>query len=431
MQSKTVSEILPARETILLIEQPNVEAIERLQKWFPMLTDVEVSETTEAIALVRLPNEQIELLIFARGKQTQDTNAIMESFSPFTVLSSSQEVLMLLQHTKGFLSQFAPFQDLTRVRNRESTWAYIRTDAMTLSSELQEDLSRSLLFTNARFVGITQEQNGLRIDATDQTIEIGKYISRPSILWSAEAPLLSVHLQDPTVAFSSLLNHISEQEKTISQGLLAKQIYDALGQGISIEFDILPALRNEVALELWKGESGEIQFIVGTETNTAKEATELEEKIRLSVRGQTLSTEIRTRLFDGRFPAKDIRIAQQDSEQEPEQIGDWIVWSNESETIITALNDKQIVVSNSKKLLETLRAPAPSTNEGQTAFLISEGQIHIHDLLKTLQTIVPSLNKEAILTIPQDRIIHWKTTGRDHMRSIQIKWDEKDERESI
>ncbi|MDD3897180.1 MAG: hypothetical protein PHU04_05105 [Candidatus Peribacteraceae bacterium] len=428
VQSKTASDVLPARETVLLIEQPSQETIDQFGQWFPRLKDVTIPPSSEAAALVRLPNGTTELLIFARAHGQQEAEELLGTFPPFVVLASSQEALTLVRETKGVLSQFKPFQQLVRVRARDGQWTYLRTDALPAAAGTTEQLMRHLLLKQDRFAAITQQAESVQIDTTDQQPPAIKYLATPPETWGMADPILAIAVHDLAGAFRGALQPFPTEEQEVLQGILAQRMRTVLGPDVSVEFDLLPLLENETMIALGRNGSGALAFVVRGETKRAEQAMELLRMIQQSAGKNYKSTEVRTRLFDGRFPAQDIRIAQQETAEFAETGSGWHVWrgrtADGTAPLVVAVKGKRFIVGNDTDGAETLIAAAPDAALPSRQSLAVQGQAQLQPFMGMMQTMSPSLTGTMPPFFRPDRNARWEVFSGGHSRSVRIEWEE-------
>ncbi|MDD5470171.1 MAG: hypothetical protein PHO92_05245 [Candidatus Peribacteraceae bacterium] len=429
VQSKTASDVLPARETVLLIEQPSQETIDQFGQWFPRLKGIAIPPSSEAAALVRLPNGATELLIFARAHGQQETaEELLGTFPPFVVLASSQEALTLVRETKGVLSQFKPFQQLVRVRARDGQWTYLRTDALPAAAGTTEQLMRHLLFGQDRFAAITQQTDSVQIDTTDQQPPAIKYLATPPETWSMANPILAIAVHDLAAAFRGALQQFPAEEQAVLQAILAQRIRAALGPDVSMEFDLLPLLENETMIALSRNGSGALAFAIRGETKRAEQAMDLLRILQESAGNTLRGTEVRTRLFDGRFPAKDIRLAQQEQPEPAKTENGWHVWrgrtADETAPLIGAVKGRTFVLSNDTASAEALLAASQGTVAPARRSLAVQGQAQLQALMETARMMNLSLTDKVPLFFRLDGSAQWEVSAGEHGRSVRIEWKE-------
>jgi hypothetical protein len=337
---RDTADMLP-RTTLLLSTAQNETARRRWAQVFPTLTSG-VPADAESIAIVR--TEETEgWIAFERRSAAHDDSE--PALGPFHITVSRESLREALDATTDRLTPM-----LRKLgRTPRGAWTYIAREALPRSSELPGRVMDAAFLGSAEAMLLEQESGStvLRMVPSSPLPPLRMETVLPSPF---EEPLLVVTLGDATALLAAWEAALGESDWGVVEGVMLAQIAEVLGEGISVRHDLLPLLREQLSLHIARTETDSIAFLLEGSPARPLNAERILEDIHRSFALRHPDIEITSRLFDGRFPARTIRLAEGRTTHEERAMEEW--WlriSTDSEdraTLVTGCNGARCLVSN-------------------------------------------------------------------------------------
>ncbi len=429
VQSKDVSDVLPAHETIALLAAPSPELTEILRREFPAAAALTAPEGTEAIAVVALPDGTTGAIAFSRAPGSSP-----DRLPPFHVTATDSAVLRAVQSADGFLSQLAPFRALARGRRNDAGWLYLRADKMPATENKDEQTVRSLLLGDARFAAITQNTPGdWRIDRYEELpVDHRGMTGTPQIVTGSGTVLAiagNALLERCEVALCLIM---TGPERQLLALRLQAAIRETLGDAVSWEFDLVPLLAGEATIAAAKNGSGTL--IVGMRVKAEEERiADTVERLWGSVLERQPQFDVQSYTFDDRFPSTTIRLQAPPTAQAGERNG-WDVRNmphGQAPRLTTATRGSELIVATDEQLAEAMMRggtrPDPRDQWqalAEKSVVLAEGAVDVGWLQAHMQSFVPQF--PALSAPPWNVLfgagstVQWKFTGGNAVTSLSF-----------
>ncbi len=433
IQSKIASDFLPARETVLFVKEPDEAFIESLQQWFPLLEKIPVPDGIDVLALVQLPDESIEPILFARAKDISlPTIEVQKIYlPPFTILTTSEELVNILQNTEGKLSRYLPFHAL-RSKSVGGPWAYVDLAHTPLPSAPIDSLITDFVLKGSTFAAIAPTEKGYRFDMFGSPNISGKTVRDNSLSYISN-PTLILHTWNSAEYWTQLLENLPEESKSITEGIIRNIAHNLFGNDVSWEYEILPLLQREETIELAYDANDTIRFAIHGGTSTPKKITTLLSQLHTSLQTTFNATEIRTRALDGRFTSRDIRMTDT-PRAELKRVNGWQISETRNKDnsllLVTALKGNEFVVSNTEEAISVLEdatsqnrlQPPVAGNTLDRSKLLATGLTDKKALQKLTKTLLSTMEIHSFFPVVggEEAIIEWSLSEGGGLRTFRV-----------
>ena len=349
-------DILPAKETLLLLHAPTPVDLERYKKTFPALDDVISDTPLDAIAIVQSDTET-QSIGFIRKDEAWDGNSC-EVGSYRIIRAETTFPCPAAAELDQFLSAGPRLSDDRAWRSLGSlpkgSWTFLKREAFPGAASLQQVIFGSMAFGTATHVLLFPE-NGTTVVRSWPTTPLASLGNASALVTPLKHPEMVFSFGNLAERNAELDHALTPDDRIILEGLLLQQLEDFAGPNASLEHGILPLIAQRSELHVGKTASGALSLLL---SGTAQQGWNLDERLEELHRSFALrhpSTELLRFAFDeGRFPFQTLRLAE-DEVRESEQIRGWSVEISRDNTdnsmLITAQSDRQIVLSNDPEAL--------------------------------------------------------------------------------
>jgi hypothetical protein len=414
-QSKDAADVLPADGTMLVLFSPSATDVARAATWFPVLKQAQIPQSAEAVAILRLPSNELATLTLVRG-----ADAGGERLSSFHVITTQPEAVAMLRTTEATLSQLRPFRSLSRAWQNEMPWTFLDTHALPATDGDADALLRTLLFAESRFVALgthgTQVVYDRFADANDSAATVTSGIS-------ASGSLLQITGYAPFTQFSAAVREHAPAIHTTLRSALFTEFHRIAGEGVSWEFDVAPLLAQRTTILVHRNGSGALLFAARGNGQSEEHVTKAIERLRMSAALQDAQVEVRTRTFDDRFEARDIRLREQESGFQETEHNGWRRITGHSADgttpLLMAQNGSAFVLANDDALFD---AALNGQTRAITTGTLSLGHMDVGALQTWLQQLLPSapaLTSPLLPTMSTGSLLEWhRVRENDRIRTI-------------
>ena len=187
-------DILPAKETLLLLYAPTAEDLERTKKTFPALDDVISDATLDAVAIVNIANETQSVGFVRKSEAWDGTSCEVGSY----VIIRAETTFPCPSATEldQFLSAGPRLSDDRAWRSLGSlpktSWTFLKREVFPGAMSLQQVIFSSMAFGTATHVLLFQE---------DGTTVVRSWPTSPLAALSNASALITP-LEHPEMVFS-------------------------------------------------------------------------------------------------------------------------------------------------------------------------------------------------------------------------------------
>ncbi|MDD4628227.1 MAG: hypothetical protein PHE68_02415 [Candidatus Peribacteraceae bacterium] len=427
-------DLLPADATIAVFVNPTEDSLRSYDLWLPILTHLPVLSNKSAVALLALPQGGQGIVVFARRSATQAeapataAGENIRTMGSFSVLASSPDVWPLIDASSMRLAQFKPFRTLSRNKGPTLSWNYLRASVLPLSGSLTDTLLSSLFFGKAACLAVTpHNEQGRTVVEIENETSFWDTASAAPLPPVPSNPVFSISLPGAENLLKEILENLPRDRRFTLESTLLTRMTDTFGNEASMEFDLLPLLKDSIAFSLTEHAEKKPSFLL---SGTADEATlsPLLTRLHDSVHAGLPSARVVTRILDkGRYVFRNLRSDTSGTEEKKEKKGEWQLHSTihavDGKGLFSAVNGKSYLLSNDAELIaevtggsgSLLSSPEAALARGSLdlSFLTSSGLSATSSLLtfpsplfpekaKTLRWLLSRRNTVTTLTfIPE------------------------------
>lgn len=362
----SAADLLPAKQTVALLEHVDRTNAEPFISLVPALTQLPLGDEKMTVALVQQEEGQTFWVIFRASGEEK-------------IVSSNPAILDLLGSGPS-LSNDPLFRSMRRLMSPDSPWGF---------------LQRSILPSN-EFAGM----EAIALSSTkDRWMIAFPAGNRPgSATWPE--PLGNngsgniVHLQTrDSIYLANTLSALTEENtEMIQKTMLAQWAHDAFGTDISLRYDMFSALTGPFAF-LRDDEAG--TWIMRGEMQKNR-LPDIINALHASFRGTIGATSRLQRTFDERFPLDVLMINPETAEERSTKTLGWTVrttnGTGNERGLTTAVRGTELLIGNDANLVDAALRRTTISSTPATPATVSQGKIPRSLLLADpLKSLVPPL----------------------------------------
>ena len=392
------ADVLPAEQTLFLIENANLETLESWRAWMALPPPPKDSSGA-TLALLAMGDERAWIMM--REDLTRDP--------PFVITAPNPAAAALVRSGRNRLGSTPAFVALRNERT-PGTWAWWN------SSLLQDStLLPSPLIDNLRAGSIARHGDETTIAVLPRQAPVASREAMPDVPESD----LSIGLQEPARVLAVLRETLPPETTLPAEGLLRHRLQSAWGERVSMTGDIGPLLHHPAVFTLERSNSGTAMTLKGT--GDADLETRLSDLFaRAHVGG--VPAIVDRRIIEG-FTIDEVRQGTDALRDETVEQGGWTAWirsQGPGRALCAARRYDAYVLSNDRE------ACLAAMSRSRESAAISAGVIpvavgHIDPpLLAELRTLeLPGLLGIILRELP-DRGAVWTVTRKGDIFHMQI-----------
>lgn len=214
------------------------------------------------------------------------------------------------------------------------------------------------LITQSGAMLLTLQPNAARLRIPGRTVLRGPLASRSLPLLSP-APDVLVALPSPRAAIEAALASMSERDRAIAQGLLAKQAQEMLEGEWSWNYDILPLLSGETILAM---DTGSDAFLLRGTTSDPRRVKEILGSVHDHLRSELTGTAVMERTLDRGFTSAVLRSDPSQVIDRQESVGGWSVRETRGRrSLLSAVRGREFLIGNQEEWLRQMIGADAST----------------------------------------------------------------------
>ncbi len=405
--SKTPAHFLPAEHTIALVHSPTPDLLEQFSGWFPEFESLETLQGVETIAMVQLPENKRDIVVFSRERN--NGNVLMKY--------GKEETATLLQETPSSLRHFQTYTSLASQIPPQTSWMFLNLPLVE-----QDSIVHVLMAHGWDHAALTKKND------TSVLHLIGSKDSLSHITTSipvvSDDDLLSFTAFNPLAVLQYMYTILPEEEQKILELLAREQILALFGEDISMRYDIGTLLMQPSSLQVRLLDDQTV-FVLKTSMN-AKEASPLLDQLHRGYLQKLSPIRVVEQLFDNRFPAKDVRIDPSLIHDETSEQKGWTVretkLTTQSGSFVTALRGSTLLLGTDQEALDLwINNQVPmEPDDGRN--ILASGVVDVPTVLKKLQKDIPTLRLPVSPLLPRlETPLHWSITRQGGMVTVTLK----------
>ena len=349
VHSQSVSDVLPAGDTLLLLTHPQPEDLVLFTQWFPVLQEAPLQEGTEGVAVMRTPEGEQAVVVLLRSNRPLREESDTIALPPFYARVSDTTVIPVLQNRTDTLTRYAPFHALRAATTNGDSWAFATTDALKPTEKTLASAVAQLLMQGATHMGYVRENGGVRLHFYG---EQGYRAARHITVQPPADVRMSIALADTNAWWQQLADALPEEQALIFPALLQQWTETTIAPRMSWTYDLLPLLQENGVVLLETNASGALVVALGGYHGSSREAASLAAALQDARRQLLPQYEIRERLFDNRFPSKDIRMRPEEQVATPTEWHQWQIERSPDAGLFTTQHGQAVIVSTDESLLK-------------------------------------------------------------------------------
>lgn len=346
---------LPVESTLAVFHHPSHADLELYGVWFPKLRGLE-TEGVEAIALVQREQDRIPILFFRTEAQNPKEETV--TLGSYHVTSPRGEILQwLATQTGSTLADSNTYDALRAGRTHGSSWIFIRKEAIPEATTLQAQLLQGFLLQDGTALAISEEEEGMRFIALYGGKNSPGAGPLPPLQVGTGA-LLTMQLHEGSSLWKSVQSYLTSDHSTQLSGLLQQLLYTGFGEGLSMEYDILPLLHRNLSISLQLSSSGTLLVALHATGKDTEELTLLTERLHEGTKWRLPTTSAATYVFDQRFSTKTMRTDTSRFTEELSVENGWEIHrtraTDATTGLFTAVRGNELLLANTETVLSSL-----------------------------------------------------------------------------
>lgn len=421
------ADYLPAAGTVALLQHPTAQTLLRLEPWFPELRGVEAAGI-HAIAVVATPEGGREPIVFRKPRAgAENAGTMLGGFG----VSASPGALRALAGKAPTLGQDPAYLALDAGKKRSDSWVFLRRSAVPLSASFGDKLLQGLLLANAEAFALTEPHEGRFTLERYSGSAVREVRAAPPR--APEGGALSLSAAAPADSWETLLQQLSEQEKTALLGSALQLLREGFGEAVSFEYDILPLFAEELRLTLHRTESGALLAVVRGRAAPERIATSMG-RLHEGVRSRLPTVQVEEYSFDNRFVTRNIREDRSEIAEELTMHQGWqlrgTAMEGSSFGLFSAVRKEEFILGNTRAIVTAaLETEGAAANQpaGQSTLLMQRpggsGRVETALLSQVLQKAFPPLAMEqpsVLLPLLPATALRWSVERRGPVETVAL-----------
>lgn len=419
---RSAASFLPAESTIALLHNPTRENSDLIPELRDMIN-------VEVAALLTVSDEKNVPVFFIRADNHSQESSSTIGLGAYRVASPSQELLKQLEMgVSSPLSDDQAYKQLGTGRGRSSSWTFMKRGVLPPTEDLPGQLTEGLLFQQASAFVITREDDALSITLFGNENPITQGVALPPMSQSGD--ILYFNLQKGRHALQQTMGNMDEENQSILKGTLEKLLQEGFGESVSLEYDILPLLEENLTLHIKYDSSGALLIVAKGEMKSKDKLNVITERLHKGTRLRLPTVTTTNYSFDNRFFTRNIRSDHSKLKEELFMHGDWQVRSTQAigniTGLFTAVYKGEFIIANTEEMLlgnlQTEDGDFPSDKEIFINSRQGNGWLNREAVLSILATHLPTLLKEEVSPLLSDlpETVFWSADRKGDLTTITL-----------
>ena len=251
--SRKPADFLPAENTIAVFHNIDQELVQQYIPWFPVLNELQEEDYSGTLAILAPESGSASLVRFTK----EDLTSTPKEYWPYTVHVSHKKAGTLLQKRLQSLTKQSGYRDFARTKNPNEQWVYTNTSHIPKASSISTALVQQILLQDAEYASFSYG----RIELYGQQQQNGEAALPVA---PGEDTLLTLSAWNARQLVQGVVRH------PVLYAVLQQHILSFFGPSVSLEYDILPLLEQNIALHIRQNSSGSLVMqISGSNQNIA------------------------------------------------------------------------------------------------------------------------------------------------------------------
>lgn len=358
-------DILPAKETVLLLHDPSAKELQQWKTIFPALDDVISDAVLDAVAVVKSPEGEMQSVGFIKKSGAWDGKSC--DIGPYQVVFAVPgrfpcRAIDTFLAPGSRLAQDRGWKSLGRLP--KESWAFLRREEVPVGKTLPERALQASLLGGATHLLFPEEKDVIVIRAWP-TSPLSP-LAEPSIISPLRDPAMVLTVGNLEEMLGGLDHVLSPEDHIIFEGSLLQMLEELAGPQVSLRYEILPLIARGSQIHTGKTASGTQSILLSGNADHTKDIVTRIDALHRSFALRHPDVELLEYAFDdGRFPFQTLRLSEEVSSEASDQIRGWAVVISrdgiDNAMLITAVNGRKTAISNDPELLRK--------------FLMEEGKI--------------------------------------------------------
>jgi len=373
--NRTAADLLPAKQTIALVQNPGEPELALMQSLFPNVTMEYGNTLPEAVAILELPStQQASVLLYQQKDAPKNDTGFTATLGTYVIVASQEGALPLIRQGDGRLAYDNAYMALHGRKERKQPWLFVRKNALASAEDASGQFMRSLMLQQGNALALELQGSG------GQTLEVlGEKTSllQPSVLPLAptDSTVFTAGIFDLRDLWTQALKGMKPEKRTVFTGTIHSLVQKAFGSSVSTEYDILPLLKKDSVITLNRTSSGQLIGMIHGHVDNTEQLGKALDRMHQGFRTKLPSIQTQTYRFDDRFSTTNIRSDRSAVEQDMFMQNNWQIRSthktNAVNGLFTAVRQNEYVISNNRDmLLQTMEAKSPLMSIGESDHLL-------------------------------------------------------------
>lgn|GEM_PF-4688457 len=399
-------DLLPADDTLILLQNINRTLVVILEKRVPVLATLPAYKNGASAALVSLPGGKRAWILFEPPAQP--------GIDRPTIRATDPAAMTLLAGQTPRLQSDPSFAPLAETTNDVPSWIFLRF------RDLPGVETQGMLHIPDEPVLIGLTKNGLQIavhgnDARTGTLRSGVVVAEPR-------PFLIVQAADLRTFITGAGSALDSTLRPVLQGLLEQAVHDLFGSDVSARYDLLPLTQHESAVQIAQSDSGWLVAFSGStdDADTLEDATD---RLHAARRSMLQSVKRIDRRLDDQFSILSVSADETVIREEEGRDGLWRIRSTSrgNAGLFSAERGNQFVLSNDQRMLQSIiRRNTPGLPPDLSKASAS-GFMDIAATNAILKDYLPDAAGEGIPLAGSGGIVQWNLRSRGDVKILTIR----------
>ncbi|MBI2635748.1 hypothetical protein HYW84_00270 [Candidatus Peregrinibacteria bacterium] len=414
--------ILPGADVTALFSNVTREDVRTWSDRFPELKNVPDFEDRLELGILQIPSGSRGWILSSPVKETPIPYSNGE-FRNQDVILSDPHLMGMMTGNSVRLKSLDVFRELKKNAPAAAPHIYLRSDPAGASALLPYPLRPFIALSGGLL--LSKAGGTSRISVFGAPANITAAVPDDVTMFS-QAPDLVLAISSPAYAIDLWLASLPEIERAIRRGQLANIAHDLLGDDWSMQYDILPAMRDAAVLS-WKTGTGStplfmLQSHAASAAGIRRQLQELHDGFKAMLTGTTVAR----RMFDRGFTSAVLG-------SDPSQVEDvktvengWTVretrQKNGDRMMLSASRGREFVVSNKREWLEDVIAETPARRLPDASdSTIASGVFSVNLLRKLISGALAGQEWQWLLEdFPASRPIAWYLERNGHGLTLSL-----------
>lgn len=414
--------ILPGADVTALFSNVTREDVRTWSDSFPELKNVPDFEDRLELGVLQIPNGSRGWILSSSVKEMPIPYSNGE-FRNQDLLLSDPHLMEMITGSSARLKSLDVFRELKKNAPAVAPHIYLRSDPAGASSLLPHPLRPFIALSGGLLLSKAEGMSQISVFGAPANITVAVL---DDVMMFSQPPDLVLAISSPAYAIDLWLASLPETERAIRRGQLAKIAHDLLGDDWSMQYDILPAMRDAAVLS-WKTGTGStplfmLQSHAASTADIRRQLQELHDGFKSMLTGTTVTR----RVFDRGFTSAVLG-------SDPSQVEDvrtvengWTVREtrqrNGDRMMLSAARGREFAVSNKKEWLKDVITGTPARRfPNASASTIASGVFSMNLLRKLTSGALAGQEWQWLLEdFPASRPIAWYLERNGHGLTLSL-----------